>query len=85
MKTKLIRIGNSKGIRIPKPVIDQAELSDEVELIVGDNEIILRSVSNVRRGWENAFRKMSKSEDDTLIDINTPDVTNDFDETEWEW
>jgi antitoxin MazE len=85
MTTKLIRIGNSKGIRIPKPLIEQSKLTDEVELIVGDNEIILRSASNPRQGWEKAFRDMAKNQDDELIDVNSPTLDNQFDESEWTW
>lgn len=85
MKTKLIRIGNSKGIRIPKPIIEQSELTDEVELIVGDHEIILRSISGPRRGWDKAFRIMAEKGDDTLLDINSPELNNDWDENEWIW
>jgi antitoxin MazE len=85
MKTKLIRIGNSKGIRIPKPIIEQSELTDEVELIVGDHEIILRSVSGPRKGWDAAFKSMADNGDDTLTDINSPDLSTSWDEDEWTW
>ncbi len=85
MKTKLIRIGNSKGIRIPKPIIEQSELSDEVELIVGDHEIILRSIHGPRQGWEKAFRAMAENKDDELLDINSSSSNNDWDDSEWTW
>lgn len=85
MKTKLIRIGNSKGIRIPKPLIEQSALTDEVELIVGDHEIILRSASSPRQGWEKAFRDMAKNHDDVLIDVHSPTVDNQWDKDEWTW
>lgn len=85
MKTKLIRIGNSKGIRIPKPIIEQSELTDEVELIVGDHEIILRSISSPRKGWDKAFEAMADNGDDALFDINSPSLNNNWDEDEWTW
>ena len=85
MKTKLIRIGNSKGIRIPKAVIEQAELTDEVELIVRDHEILLRAVSGPRQGWEKAFRAMADNNDDELLDIGSSAPDSDWDESEWTW
>lgn len=85
MITKLIRIGNSKGIRIPKPIIEQSELTDEVELIVGNNEIILRSISSPRKGWNEAFEAMANKGDDTLLDINSSDLNNEWVENEWTW
>jgi antitoxin MazE len=50
MKTKLIRIGNSQGIRIPKPIIEEIGLSEEIEMILKDDEIILRSTEQTRKG-----------------------------------
>ncbi|MCC5925922.1 MAG: AbrB/MazE/SpoVT family DNA-binding domain-containing protein [Bacteroidetes bacterium] len=85
MKTKLIRIGNSKGIRIPKPVLEQLELTDEVELIVGVDEIILRSVSSPREGWDNAFKSMAENRDDTLLDVHSPSLDDHWNEDEWTW
>jgi antitoxin MazE len=85
MKTKLIRIGNSKGIRIPKPILEQSDLTDEVELIVGDNEIILRSISSPRKGWDKAFQSMAENTDDTLLDTNAHELNNEWDENEWTW
>lgn len=49
MKTKLIRIGNSQGVRIPKPVIEEIGLSGEIEMILEDNQIILRSAEETRK------------------------------------
>lgn len=85
MKTKLIRIGNSKGIRIPKAVIEQSELTDEVEMIVRDHEILLRSVSGPRQGWEKAFRAMAHNNDDELLDIGSSTPDSEWDESEWTW
>jgi antitoxin MazE len=49
MKTKLIRIGNSQGVRIPKPLIEESGLTDEIEMILRDNEIVLRSAETIRK------------------------------------
>lgn len=83
MKTRLIRIGNSRGVRLPKPLISQAGLTEEVELHVQDGSIIIaRSLSSHRSGWAEAAKKMRQTSDDDLIDQPTP---TKFDETEWNW
>ena len=84
MKTKLVRIGNSKGIRIPKPVLEQTGISDEVELEVFDQHITIRSATRVRAHWEQAFREMAQQGDDQLIDAEA-DSTTTWDEDEWQW
>jgi len=85
MKTKLIRIGNSKGVRIPKPLIEQSGLSEEIELTVKDNEIVLRSADGPRKGWDQAFQNMAEQGDDQLLDEDFADASNEWDESEWTW
>ena len=85
MKTKLIRIGNSRGIRIPKSFIEQSGLSDQVELTLGDNEIILRSADVNRKNWENSFKKMAEEGDDFLLDQEEAGHPTEWDETDWTW
>ena len=85
MKAKLIRIGNSKGIRIPKPMIDQFELGDEVELLVSEHGILIRASDEPRQGWEDAFKRMAENGDSTLVDGPDVDVKNEWDDTEWTW
>ena len=85
MKTKLIRIGNSRGVRIPKSLIEQSGLSEDIELILKDNEIVLRSTNGPRKNWEQAFRKMAEQGDDQLLDEDMANVTNEWDESEWTW
>ena len=85
MKTKLIRIGNSKGVRIPKPLIEQSGLSEEIELTVKDNEIVLRSADGPRKNWDQAFQKMAEKGDDQLLDEDFADASNEWDESEWTW
>lgn len=84
MKTRIIRIGNSQGIRIPKPILDQSGLSGEVELEAYNQTITIRPVEHVRGQWEQAFREMAQQGDDRLID---PDLTGTgvWDQDEWEW
>ncbi len=84
MKTRIIRIGNSQGIRIPKLYLQQTGLREEVELDVQDKEIVIRSVGHPRQDWTAAFRMMAEQGDDQLLD---PDVANQssWDEAEWQW
>jgi len=84
MKTKVVRIGNSQGIRIPKPVLAQVGFPEEVELEVGEDQIILRPASRPREGWDEAFRAMADMGDDELLDASTGPSTS-WDEEEWEW
>jgi antitoxin MazE len=82
MKTRLIRIGNSRGVRLPKAVIAQAGLTEEVELGVRDGAVIIARVTRPRLGWADAAGQMRARDDDQLLDPPTP--TN-FDEKEWMW
>jgi len=84
MKTRLIKIGNSRGIRLPKAVIEQAGLDDEIELKVESGRVVIRSVKNPRAGWDEECRLMHERGDDALIDGPLPSLTK-FDEEEWEW
>jgi antitoxin MazE len=82
MKTRLVRIGNSRGVRIPKPLIEQAGLTDEVEMGLRDGAIVIQPAATLRSGWADAAKRMRQLDDDLLLDPPTP--TN-FDEGEWEW
>ncbi|MCB9078859.1 MAG: AbrB/MazE/SpoVT family DNA-binding domain-containing protein [Anaerolineaceae bacterium] len=84
VKTKIVRIGNSQGIRIPKSILEQLGFSEEVELEVLPDQLIIRSVHSPRYGWEAQFEAMAKAEDDQLLDEETLTLT-EWDETEWEW
>ncbi|HMO05006.1 MAG TPA: AbrB/MazE/SpoVT family DNA-binding domain-containing protein [Kiritimatiellia bacterium] len=83
MKTALISIGNSRGIRIPKPLIEQCGLHDEVELDVRDKTIIIHSPKTTRAGWDNAFAQMARLKDDALIQAEATSTL--WDSEEWEW
>jgi len=82
MKTRLVRIGNSRGVRLPKAIITQAGLTDEVELGVRDGAIIIARATSTRSGWADAARQMRQRNDDMLLD---PPVPTLFDEKEWKW
>ncbi|HBQ61026.1 MAG TPA: AbrB/MazE/SpoVT family DNA-binding domain-containing protein [Balneolaceae bacterium] len=85
MKTKIIRIGNSQGVRIPKPLIEQSGITEEIEMILRDNEIVLRSAETIRKDWEASFEKMAEQGDDVLFDQEEIEKSSDWDETEWTW
>lgn len=85
MKTKLIRIGNSQGVRIPKPMIEEIGLTGEIEMVLGDHEIIIKPANTVREGWESAFQQMAENSDDRLLDENEIQRPSEWDEEEWTW
>jgi antitoxin MazE len=82
MKTRarLVQIGNSRGVRLPKPLIEQAGLSDEVELDVREGAIVIRPADGPRRGWAEAAADLAAAGSE-LLDAPTPTT---FD-TEWTW
>ncbi len=83
-KARIVPIGNSHGVRIPKPLLEQSELGREVELQVQPGQIIIRAASRPRQRWEESFQTMAERGDDLLLD---PESTGDsaWDEQEWEW
>lgn len=83
MKADLVRIGNSRGIRIPKPIIEQCGFGKTVELRVEKNCLIIESETSPRRGWEEAFRTAGSAAEDELLLHSLP--ASDFDRDEWKW
>ncbi|MCI5192229.1 MAG: AbrB/MazE/SpoVT family DNA-binding domain-containing protein [Candidatus Electrothrix sp. AU1_5] len=83
MRTRVIKIGNSQGLRIPKPILEQTGIMDDVEIEVEKNQIIIRPVKNAREGWDAAFKKMSEQGDDELLIDDS--IANAWDEDEWQW
>jgi antitoxin MazE len=84
MRARIVRIGNSKGIRLPKPLIEQAGIAEDVDIVVEDEKIIIRPISTSRAGWDQAFQQMAENGDDLLVDAEQP-VSHSWDETEWQW
>ncbi len=82
IKTKIIKIGNSQGIRIPKILLEQSGIDGEVEIQVEGDRLTIRRTSQIRSGWDQAFATMAELQDDRLLDETT--VTN-WDQNEWEW
>ena len=70
MKTRIIRIGNSQGVRIPKLLLEQSHLSEEVELEAQQHQIIIRSAEKPRQRWAEAFKAMAENGDDCLLDYH---------------
>ena len=84
MRSSLVRIGNSRGIRIPKAVLEQCRLGENVELEAHRGHLVVRSVAQPRSGWEDAFREMSRRGDDALLDWESRPTAR-WDSTEWVW
>ncbi|MGA7459998.1 MAG: AbrB/MazE/SpoVT family DNA-binding domain-containing protein [Candidatus Korobacteraceae bacterium] len=83
MKAELVRIGNSRGIRIPKPLIEQCRLGETVDLRVEDERLVISPGHIPRRGWDEAFRAAAASQRDELLLAGLP--PNRFDREEWTW
>ena len=79
---KVVRIGNSRGIRIPKAMLDEAGLTGEVELRAEPGMLTATALRVPRAGWAEAAREMRAAEDDRLLDRAVP---NDFDARDWRW
>lgn len=82
MKTRIVPIDNSQGIRIPKLLLEQTGLSGEVEIRAQKDALLIRSIRKPRAGWAAAFRQMAEQGDDRLLDEPT---ATDWGESEWEW
>jgi antitoxin MazE len=82
VKTRIVQIGNSKGIRVPKILLAHAQLPDEVELQAENGRLIVRAAREPRAGWANAAKTMHARGDDRFLDATT---LSQFDEKEWRW
>ena len=80
MKTTIIKIGNSRGIRLPKSIIEQCGFKDEVELEIDGNRLIIKPANRPRKNWEKFFKSADKNEK-LLIDL----PPSEWDNQEWEW
>lgn len=81
-KTRIVRIGNSRGIRVPKGLLEQAQLPEEVELQAEPGRLIVRAAHGPRAGWAVAAKAMHVQGDDQLLDVPT---RTRFDEKDWQW
>ena len=80
MEVSIIQIGNSKGLRLSRSILDRYNIKDKVELILEERQIILKPVEQPRQGWDEAFRKMHANGDDQLL---LDDVFEDENFDEW--
>lgn len=81
MKASIIKIGNSQGLRIPKPIMEQCGFNHEVELEIHEQKLIIKPAAHPRQNWDKAFQVMAQNGDDKMIVL--PD--SKWDEEEWEW
>jgi antitoxin MazE len=80
MELPIIPIGNSKGIRLPKTVLEKYKIKDSVEMVMEESCIILKPKTNVRAGWDKAFKEMNSLSDEQQL---IPDVFEEEDFEEW--
>jgi antitoxin MazE len=84
MKAQIVSIGNSQGIRIPKTLLEQSNLSGEVDLELCDSGIIIKKTKNPRENWEEAFKAMAENDDDE-ISSDGLGIKSAFDKDHWRW
>ncbi len=84
VRTQLIRIGNSRGVRLPKAILEQAGLERDVDIEVRDGAVVIRAAGHPRAGWAEAFAEIAEHGDDFILDADAPALTS-WDEEEWEW
>ena len=82
MKTKIVRIGNSRGVRIPKPLLEQAQLGDEVRLRLVGSGIVIEAVRRPRADWSGAAALLCERGEGRMLDEPTP---TEFEKTGWVW
>ena len=80
MNVSVIPIGNSKGIRLGKALLEKYNIKDAVELILEKGYIIIKPISSPRKGWDKAFKKMHENGDDRLL---MSDIFEDENLEEW--
>jgi len=81
-RTRIVRIGNSRGIRVPKLLLDQADLPEEVEIRAEPGRLVVSAAARPRAGWAAKAQAMHQREDDVALDEPT---STRFDETGWRW
>jgi antitoxin MazE len=81
LRARIVRVGNSRGIRIPKVVLDQLDAGPEVELAVHSDRLVIRPTRRTREGWSKRFSAMAARRDDRLV-LESP---SRWDKSEWQW
>jgi len=67
MKTTVIKVGNSRGIILSKTVLEHYQITDEIEMLMQEDQIVLRPIKKMRVGWDKAFKEMAEQGDDSLL------------------
>lgn len=80
METAIIKIGNSKGLRLSKTILEKYNIKDKVELILEMGQIVIKPIEIPRKNWESAFKKMKEEGDDEFL---FQEVFNDENFEEW--
>jgi antitoxin MazE len=83
-RARLVKMGKSRGIPLPRAFLDQLELDEEVEVEVQDGQVVVRLVPRPRRGWDKQFDGMTARGDDRLLDSKAFSLTS-WDEEKWVW
>ncbi|WP_204141649.1 AbrB/MazE/SpoVT family DNA-binding domain-containing protein [Halomicronema sp. CCY15110] len=82
VRTRLVKIGNSQGVRIPKMLLEQSGIQEDIEIEVQGDCLTIRTAQSARLGWDEAFVEMAEHQDDELFDeVNQ----TDWEQSEWEW
>ena len=82
MKSQIIQIGNSQGIRLPKVLLEESRITGDVELELHPDGILIRNAQRPRAGWDEQFKAMAENEDDEMVYGLAPTA---FDKKEWQW
>jgi len=82
MKSKIVKVGNSKGVIIPVSFIKEFHLEEEVEMEIQDNGILIRPIQHPRAGWEEAFKDLSEDKNQLALE-DFP--ATEFESIEWKW
>jgi len=82
IRSRVVKIGNSRGIRIPRTLLEQAGLTDEIEMTVEGNRLIIHAAHQPRAGWATRFAEMAEKGDDHLLDEA---ISTQWDQDEWTW
>ncbi|MBX3281382.1 MAG: AbrB/MazE/SpoVT family DNA-binding domain-containing protein [Acidobacteria bacterium] len=81
MQARIIQIGNSQGIRLPKALLEQSGISGEVELELHESGILIRNAEMPRSGWDIAFKAMAENDAEDAVEA----LPNEFEKKEWQW
>jgi antitoxin MazE len=82
MRSQIIQIGNSQGVRLPKMLLEESRITGDVDLELHADGILIRNAQIPRAGWADAFKLMAENEDDEMLDARS---STKFDRKEWQW